>query len=371
MPLTITHAKSNTIGDFTGTVTVYNSSAGTVTCLATDLVRPSDWNSGHVGTYAAAASEIASVFSAGSGLSRTTNTAGITFGLAPQYFFEPWPMPNSNSVMDAPSIGVWYFEPFVVPFGLNSGRINLFNQRDSSIFLNAVTGNSASSGAFTMTASFRNCVAIYSQLTGSSNSALTSVWTGEAAWSATRSCSYASGGGGTDMRCSNYLTIGFNSQFNSTGGVTTTTQTASGTVSVGATSMASTLPNSLITVAQNWFSGSIMDIVPFSTYLPPGNYWMARMHTTHTGGAGTTGQNFTSAAHTMFNGSNSRLGHLDVQLSVFKQAGQATSANSTSHGIPFHGSLLTTTSQATASVKTVDVQNFTRRHYWNFVQDTL
>jgi hypothetical protein len=43
------HVKSNTIGDFTGTVTVHNSAGGTQTVAATNLVRPSDWNSVHNG----------------------------------------------------------------------------------------------------------------------------------------------------------------------------------------------------------------------------------------------------------------------------------------------------------------------------------
>ena len=41
------HVKSDTVGDFTGTVTVFNSLGSTVTAAATDLVRPSDWNSAH------------------------------------------------------------------------------------------------------------------------------------------------------------------------------------------------------------------------------------------------------------------------------------------------------------------------------------
>ena len=43
----IGHIKSNTIGDFTGTVTVFNSQGSTQTANATDLVRPVDWNSAH------------------------------------------------------------------------------------------------------------------------------------------------------------------------------------------------------------------------------------------------------------------------------------------------------------------------------------
>lgn len=43
----ISHQKSLTMADFTGTVTVFNSQASTVTIAATDLVRPSDFNSVH------------------------------------------------------------------------------------------------------------------------------------------------------------------------------------------------------------------------------------------------------------------------------------------------------------------------------------
>lgn len=43
----LSHVKSNTIGDFTGTVTVFNSQGSTATANATDLVRPGDWNSAH------------------------------------------------------------------------------------------------------------------------------------------------------------------------------------------------------------------------------------------------------------------------------------------------------------------------------------
>jgi hypothetical protein len=43
----VIHIKSNTIGDMTGTVTVPTSNGATTTVAATDLVRPSDWNSNH------------------------------------------------------------------------------------------------------------------------------------------------------------------------------------------------------------------------------------------------------------------------------------------------------------------------------------
>lgn len=43
----LSHVKSNTVGDFTGTVTVFDSRGSTATANATDLVRPVDWNSAH------------------------------------------------------------------------------------------------------------------------------------------------------------------------------------------------------------------------------------------------------------------------------------------------------------------------------------
>lgn len=45
--MNVVHAKSLTIGDFTGTVTAFNSQGSTTTVAATDLARPADWNSGH------------------------------------------------------------------------------------------------------------------------------------------------------------------------------------------------------------------------------------------------------------------------------------------------------------------------------------
>ena len=43
----ITHIKSETIGNWTGAVTVFNSAGTTTTANATDLVQPQDWNSKH------------------------------------------------------------------------------------------------------------------------------------------------------------------------------------------------------------------------------------------------------------------------------------------------------------------------------------
>lgn len=45
--MAVSHVKSSPVADFTGTVTALNSQGSTTTLNATDLVRPSDWNSQH------------------------------------------------------------------------------------------------------------------------------------------------------------------------------------------------------------------------------------------------------------------------------------------------------------------------------------
>jgi hypothetical protein len=335
--MTVTHVKSNTIADWSGTVTVGNSLGGTTTAAASDLVRPSDWNSAHVISFDANA------------------------------FYEPFPMNQSNSVNDAPGMGTWYFAPFILPLGMPKGHINVFCERNSSIFLNAVSANSTSLGGMSITGIFRNCLALYSQGSGSNVTRIESVWTGECAVSATWSQSYA--GATSGMTVSNYLTLGMISQIDTAGGTTSTGISQSSTFSTGTTSLAASKADALITVPQNWFTGSCMDIIPMTTTIGPGNYWMANMFTQTSGGGGTTGVNRT-AGQTLFNASLSRAGMLHVNLSAYKRLGSTTSPNSTSQWVAFHGSLGTTTSNATANLASSDLQAYSRRIYWNYVQDT-
>lgn len=45
--MAVSHIFSNAIADFTGTITGFNSQGSTTTIIATNIVRPSDWNSAH------------------------------------------------------------------------------------------------------------------------------------------------------------------------------------------------------------------------------------------------------------------------------------------------------------------------------------
>lgn len=97
--MTIVHAKSVTVADFTGTVTAFNSQGSTTTVAASDLARPSDWNSGHNQlftlsgntTNASTASGTNVVLQGGAGIVLGGSTATIDIGLKPVSGWNPYP----------------------------------------------------------------------------------------------------------------------------------------------------------------------------------------------------------------------------------------------------------------------------------------
>ena len=367
MPVTVTHAKSNVIADWTGTVTVGNSSGGTVTMEATSLVRPQDWNSAHQITFSLTASEAASVFNFGTGLTSSTAAGGISAGIQLDTFYEPDFLMNTNSTMVAFPAGTWYVEPMYLNQGLQKGRFAILMTYNSSIFLHGVVGSAASTGVASKTGRFINRFAIYSQGTGANTTRIESYWTGEHNWSATQSITYSSTAT-NDVRVSNRLTVGYISQIDSLGATTSTTQTASGSALVAASTMASTVPNSLITAGANWLTGSNQVMIPFNTTLAPGDYWLAHMHSIESGGSGTTGGG-NYLAGTMFNSAPGFMCVLDPVLTVFRQVGYSvTTANSTTLAVPFKGHLATTTSVASSNMGTVDMRATTGRLYYYYQQ---
>ncbi len=366
--MTVSHVKSVTIADWSGAVTVANSTGGTTTAAASDLARPSDWNSAHATTLSLTGAEVASLFNFGNGLSSTSGAGGVTAGIASAGFYEPYPQPQSNSTVVAGTMGTWTFQPFILPFAIGPGRINLFAIRDSSHFSCNVSANTSSLGAYSATALWYHNAAIYSQGTGSAVTKLTTVWTGQCAVSATRSLTLSQSGG-TRMVATNALTVGLISQWDTAGGTTSTGITTSATFSTGASTMQVSTMDSLVTLPVPWFSGSVMDVVPLTTVIPAGNYWMAQGYSTGSGGAGTTSINYTTAL-TNFNASNSRVVWIAENLSAFRMLGSSTSPNSSTQAVPWLGTGLNS-SGASASLVLTDIQNYSlARLYWNFVRDT-
>lgn len=357
MPLTVQHAKSNIVADFTGTVTLNNSSGGTFSTLASDLVRPSDWNSEHNYSLALSASEIASLFNIGNGLTSSTDANGISVGYAGQNFFEPIPLPNTNSTLSAPGIGTWYFDPVEIPARLDSGRINLFVSNAAG-FLNGAVFSAASTGSVTAYQTLNDKLAFYKIGSGASSTRLETVWTGDCSmlftWERRVSSAATS-----NLTVSNYLTASFPALFDGSGGVTYSTTSQSGSTSTGASTGASTLPNNLITGVVAYVSGGRVDPVAMATRLAPGQYWLAHMFTSS---SSTTGTNY--GAGTMMS-TQSRLGYLENSMQAYKSLGSSVSNTSSAPQL-YHGFLATTTASASSIAATSNIRGTTGRAYWNY-----
>jgi len=343
MPLTVSHVKSNTIPDFTGTVTVNNSSGGTQTMAATDLVRPSDWNSAHANTVAVAASEM------------------FTLG-----FFEPFWAQNTNSTLSSITNNSYLVDPFVLPHGIGSGQIN-FLASASQQFVNGSVYSAVSTGSNTRYQTWSTQIAIYKLGTGASTSRLESVWTTEVSQLYTWERRVTTGATNS-ISISNYLNISFPSQFDASGGMTYGSTSTSGTTSVGASTGASTLADNLITNVAAYIAGQSVNAFPFATTLPPGAYYMAVMwnataSNTASGAtaysAGTGGQTFSHVCAMEFNNRS------------YKAPGKSTS-NTSSAMLAFHGFFATTTTSPPATIATSDIRNIggLHRRVWNYMQST-
>ncbi len=334
MPLTVTHAKSNTIADWSGTATVGNSTGGTSTVAASDLVRPSDWNSAHV---------------------IVEQKVG---------YFEPFIPANTNSSLSAPGIGTWYIDPAPIPFALNSGQINMLGA-DAAGFKNGVV-YSSSSGSMSGVQTLNNQIALYQLGTSNSTTLLSRIWSSDCSYLATISKSIS--GGAVSVTVSNYLSLSFPAQFDASGGVTYSSTAQSGTSSIGATTMASTGADNLITGAVAYLSGSRMNIHAFATSLPAGLYWLGQMFTS-TSSTATGGVNY--GAGTAFS-TQSRLFMLEFVGQAYKQMGKSVSNSSTAFE-QFHGSVATVSSLPFLTLGTSDMRNLATnaRVYWNFAQSTI
>lgn len=340
MPVTVTHAKSQTFADWSGAVTVGNSSGGTTTVQATDLVRPGDWNSSHLATIALAGSEAPAVS-----------------------FFEHALLPNTNSTLSAPSIGSWYLQAFHLPFRLSSGQINVFVSNAAG-FLNGNNFTANSTGSASHVQTFYHNLALYSRGAGASSTRLESLWTGLISFLATRSLTVTTSVSTSRLVMSNYLTLSFPSQFNASGGVTYGSTSQSGSTTANTTSTAnSTLVNNLITGAVAYLSGARMDIIPMAQNIGAGDYWLAHQFSSSSASAGTR-----YTALTMFS-THSRIGMLENNIGAYKRLGISVS-NSTSSPTPFEGFLASTTSAASSAIATSDVRATTGQMYWHYYRTT-
>jgi len=129
--MAVSHIKSDTIADFTGTFTGFNSQGSTTTIAATDLVRPSDWNSVHNQFYtlsgntsnASTASGTNVVLQGSNGITLAGSTGTIVFldnAQTISFFPAPYPVPLATSSMVSGTTGNssttfnFYLAPMIV-----------------------------------------------------------------------------------------------------------------------------------------------------------------------------------------------------------------------------------------------------------------
>jgi len=337
MGLTVQHAKSNTIGDFTGTVTVFNSAGTTTTAVATDLVRPVDWNSAHNLTLQVNGTDM---FSVG--------------------FFEPWDFLAANSTATTLAAGSWNLEPQAIPFALGSGQINVLMQ-DAAGFLNGGVYSAASSGSISRYQTNNLQIGFYKLGSGASTTRLESVFTKGVSFLATW-VRQVSGSTTSNLTVTNAVTLSFPGQYDASGGVTYSTTAQSGTTSVGASTGASTLANNLITGIGAYISGSKMIPIPFNTSIGAGKYWFGVMANSSTS---STGTNYSTG--TLF-GAQSIMGGLEFANAAYKRLGKSVSNSSTLVAM-FDGNYASTSASPPATIATSDMRNGQGpRIYWNYAQ---
>jgi hypothetical protein len=133
--MAVSHIKSNTIGDFTGTFTGFNSQGSTATIAATDLVRPSDWNSVHNQYFtlhgntnnASTASGTNVILSGGSNVTLIGNGASIGFSAAGHVTNDKqwqWP-PGNLSVVAAMGNGSFSINRMQIDGDLSATRVDV------------------------------------------------------------------------------------------------------------------------------------------------------------------------------------------------------------------------------------------------------
>lgn len=342
MPATITHAKSLGEVEWTTQVTIFNSSAGTVTAQGSDLVGPAEWNSAHQATLLVGGSEI---FSVG--------------------FFEPFTPGASASTFSSVSPGVWWLDPFALPQQLGSGQLNIYVGCAAG-FLGGAVYSATSSGTATIYETLSTNLCIYQLDSVFGTTQLVSVWSNVVSELVTWVLA-VSGPNSSNVLVSNYLTASFPARYDASGGVTYSSTAQSGTVSTSASTLASTRADSLITGVVNYITGSNCVPVPFATELPAGEYYIGVMYSASSSLVTSNISNYGRGI--AMSTQQSLVGMLEFVDQAYKLMGQSVS-NTSSCMLPFNGSLASTLSAPPLNIAGSDMRNLAapRRLVWNYAQ---
>ena len=312
--MAVSHVKSDTIADKTGTVTVWDG-AGTVTIVASALVLPSNWNSVHNEYYTLSGNTSLSSTASGSNVVLSAITPGplltligssdsIVLKTPPFISWFEWPphlainIGASTTAFDTTNLSVW---PFMLP---EAGSFAYFRfpmgGTNSQTNIVVTTGSTANaSGQLVSSWS----IVLYSQGTGASSKSLVSVASTSAGYSNVNSISVLANG--SQWSITNQL-IGFLE------GVATTWSTSA---------VSSTVQ---YIISSGWgtsLSGQRYLDIPFGTSLSAGMYWLAMGYDSTTLTNSTRNYGLTQcfpwsySSHLMFN---------SVQSAVLAEFGSTT-----------------------------------------------
>lgn len=261
----VSHNKSNTIPDFTGTVTGYNSQGSTTTIAATDLVRPSDWNSVH--NFFVTASGNTAISSTASGTNLVYGfTNGVTGSLSTNAsvatlwvgggILKGWnnnvPLVSTNTVSSVGNVS--YMQPLYLPCPVSADFV-----RFPVLFTTTGTGTAATTAntAFSASQFFTFNVGVYTEGTGASSESLFSYASGQAFISNQRS--FSAGANGSQYTITNRYTLNVS---NTTTSFSTTIGRSTSNVSVGTG------------LGVESVSGPKLLDIPLGALLPASNYWL-------------------------------------------------------------------------------------------------
>jgi hypothetical protein len=369
MPITVQHSKSSPIADFTGVVTVGNSSGGTQTVNASSLILPSDWNSAHVYILSLSASELTGILAATGGLQRKTDAAGITFELAAANYLEG--APGAPVSTFTPGNQTWWLDPCVLPYEIYSGQFRhlvSFGTGASVPFgcTGTLTVTNAGGVERAATVWFRN--ALYSLGAGANSTRMESVWTNEVSMVLSQRYTMTSVASTSRVSAGESVYLTYPSLFNVSGGVTYGATSGEGSSSTAASTMAASkfTTNANILSVQQLITGGFVLRNPIATEIIAGDYRMAFQIATSSQLGGTTGIN--SWPGSIINGLDPLcMAHLGANPQGFKMLG-STVGDSSSNFVPYKGFYATTSGAPPATIVTGDMRNATTNPqiYWNY-----
>jgi hypothetical protein len=204
--MSVVHVKSNTVADWTGTVTVGNSTGGTGTIAATDLVRPADWNSGHNQYYSLAGNTTNASTASGTnvywqgagGITLAGSTGTIVVSGPPRLAYESTVnVPLAASTQSSLGQNSCWF----APFRISGGTLNASSFQIAQSFTGTAT--SAATAQWGQTFNW----ALYSKVNSTQYSSFTSGQLTMQVWnSGTSSASLAYAGSTSSSAGSNLIT---------------------------------------------------------------------------------------------------------------------------------------------------------------------